>query len=89
MVRNMPSMASEHDEMLEELPRERPAEFQAWLRELRLSSTATGTMDVDEVETLSDDCSGAGIGPALLDITDDTEPIVLTICGRDRRLQIR
>ena len=89
MVRNTLSAASEHDEMLEELPREQPEELEAWLRELRLSSTATGAVDVDEVETLSDDWSGAGIGPALLDITDSTEPIVLTICGRDRRLQIR
>jgi hypothetical protein len=51
MVRNTPSTASEHDEMLEELPREQPEELEAWLRELRLSSIATGAVDVDEVET--------------------------------------
>jgi len=37
---------------------------------------------------LSDDCSGGGIGEEMLEITDSTEAIVLSICGRDRRLHI-
>jgi hypothetical protein len=87
MVRSTPSIASEHEHMLEEAPREQCEESEAWLRELRLSLAATDA--VDEVETLSDDWSGVGMGPVLLDTTDSTEPIVLTICGRDRRLHIR
>jgi hypothetical protein len=50
---------------------------------------ASGQDEWLAIESLSDDCSGAGIGAAILEITDSTEPIVHSICGRDRRLRIR
>ena len=54
-----------------------------------MSSPAFGQDELLAIESLSDDCSGAGIGAAILEITDSTEPIVHSICGRDRRLRIR
>ena len=52
-------------------------------------SPACGLEEVLAIESLYDDCSGAGIGEAILELTDSTEPIVHSICGRDRRLRIR
>jgi len=69
---------SSHDEMLEEPRREHHEELEAWVRGLCVSLTPAA----------SDNCSGGGIGEALLEITDSTEPIVLSICGRDRRLHV-
>ena len=41
------------------------------------------------LEALSDSDWGEGIGTAIPDLTDSTETVVLSICGRDRRLRIR
>ena len=89
-VRRMSSNVSSHDEMLEEPRREHHEGLEAWVRALRVSLTPTAAfnVNVNEIESLSDSCSGGGIGEALLEITDSTEPIVLSICGRDRRLHI-
>jgi len=87
-IQRIPSALYEHDEMLEELRREQREEFEARPRELCVSLTPTEGVDVNEIEALSDSCWGA-IGTALLDIADSTDPIVLSICGRDRRLRIR
>jgi hypothetical protein len=87
-VQRVPRALYAHDEMIEELRRDQREEFEARLRELCVSMT-TDAADVDEIEALSDSCWGAGIGTPLLDIADSTEPIVLSICGRDRRLRIR
>jgi hypothetical protein len=67
----------EPDEMLEALSRDRREELDA------------RGGDANEIDALSDSCWGAGIGIDILDITDSTEPIVLSICGRDRRLRTR
>jgi hypothetical protein len=88
-VQRIPSALYRHDEMLEELRREQREEFEARPRELCVSLTPTDAVDANEIEALSDSCWGGGIGTAMLDITDSTEPIVLSICGRDRRLRIR
>ncbi len=88
-VQRIPSALYEHDDMLEELRREQREEFEARPRELCVSLTPTDAVDVNETEALSDSCWGGGIGTAMLGITDGTEPIVLSICGRDRRLRIR
>jgi hypothetical protein len=83
----MSSAVSRHDEMLEEPRREHHEELEAWVREL--CALLTPNDAVNEIESLSDDRSGGGIGEALLEITDSTEPIVLSIGGRDRRLHVR
>jgi hypothetical protein len=67
----------ELDEMLEVLSRDRHDELEA------------RSGDANEIDALSDSCWGAGIGIDMLDITDSTESIVLSISGRDRRLRIR
>jgi len=88
----MSSAASRHSEVLEELEesrREHHEKLEAWVRGLCVSLNPTDAVGVNEIESLSDDCSGAGIGAAILEITDSTEPIVHSICGRDRRLRIR
>jgi hypothetical protein len=85
----VPSALYEHDEMLEELRREQREEFEARARELCVSLTPTDAVDVNEMEALSDSSWGGGIGTAMLDIIDNTEPIVLSICGRDRRFRVR
>jgi hypothetical protein len=85
----LPSALHQHDEMLEELRREQREEFEARPRELCVSLTPTDAVDVNEIEALSDSSWGAGIGTAMLDMIDSTEPIVLPICGRDRRLRVR
>jgi hypothetical protein len=78
----MSSPASRQNEVLEAPRREHHEELEAWVRGL--------TDGVNEIASLSDDSSsGAGIGAAILEITDNTEPIVHSICGRDRRLHIR
>ena len=84
-----PSALYEHDEMLEELRREQRDEFEARLRGLCVSSTPTDSVDVNEIEALSESSFGAGIDTAMLDIVDNTEPIVVSICGRDRRFRVR
>jgi hypothetical protein len=43
----------------------------------------------EELEALSDSYWEAGIGNAILELADSTGTIVLSICGRDRRLRIR
>ena len=88
-VRRMSSNVSGHDEMLEEPRREHHEELEAWFRGLCVSLTPTAAVHVNEIESLSDTCSGGGIGEAILEITDSTEAIVLPICGRDRRLRIQ
>jgi hypothetical protein len=88
-VQRIPNALYQQDEMLEDLRREQREEFEARPRELCVSLTPTDAGDVNEIEALSDSGWGAGIGAAMLDITHGTEPIVLSICGRDRRLRIR
>lgn len=88
-LEGMPSALYDYDEMLEELRREQREELEARPRELCVSLTPTGAADVNEIEALSDGGWGAGTGTAMLDITDCTDPIVVSICGRDRRLRIR
>ena len=87
-VRRMSSTVSRHDERLEE-PREHQEELEAWVRGLCASLDPNDAVSMSEIESLSDNCSGGGIGEALLEITDSTEPIVLSIGGRDRRLHVR
>ena len=87
-VRRMPSTASDHDERLTELRGEQREEFESRLRQLCVALTPADTVDVNETEVLSDDHLGAGIGAGLL-ATADTDHVVLSICGRDRRLRIR
>jgi hypothetical protein len=88
-VLRMSSAASRQNQVLEELRREHHEKLEAWVRGLCVSLNPTDAVGVNEIESLSDDCSGAGIGAAILEITDSTEPIVHSICGRDRRLRIR
>ena len=76
-IQRTPSPLYEHGEMLEELRREQREEFEARPRELCVSLTPTDAVDVNEIEALSDSYWEAGIGTAMLDITDNTEPIVL------------
>jgi len=85
-VRSMPSAASEHGEILSGLRRDQREEFESRLRQLSVALTPTD-VDVNEIEALSDDCSGAGIGAALPEIAD-TDHVVLSICGRARRLRV-
>ena len=81
----MSSTVSRYDEMLEE-PRREPREgLEAWVRGMYAFLTPNDAVS----ESLSDNCSGGGIGEPILEITDSTEPIVLSICGRDRRLHVR
>jgi hypothetical protein len=77
-VRRTSSTVPTHDE-----------EFEAWVRGLCVSPTPTDAVNVSEIEWLSDDCPGSGIGAEILEITESTEGIVVSICGRDRRLHIR
>ena len=85
--RRMPSTASDHDERLTELRGEQLEEFESRLRQLCVALAPADTVDVNEIEALSDDCLGAGIGAGLLE-TADTDHVVLSIGGRDRRLRI-
>lgn len=87
-VQRIPSALYEHDDVLEELLRERREELEPRPRELCVSLTSSDALDVNEVDAISDGWE-AGIGTAMLDIADATEPIVLSICGRDRRLRVR
>ncbi len=64
--------ASEHYRRLEELRRQQHEELEARLRELRESSTPTDTVDVNDVEALSDNASSAGVGAAVVEITSRT-----------------
>ncbi len=63
---------SEHYRKLEELRRQQREELEARLRELRESSTPTETVDVNDVEALSDNASTAGVGAAVVEITSRT-----------------
>lgn len=76
-----------HDEMLEAPLCEHHEDLDAWVR--GLCAFLPPNDPANEIEYLSDNCSGGGIGEALLEITDATEPIVLSIGGRDRRLHVR
>lgn len=88
-VRRMSSTVSRHDEILEDPRRENPEELEAWFRRLCASLTPSDVVNADEIESLADCRSGGGIGEAILEIMDDTEPIVLSIGGRERRLHVR
>ena len=63
---------SEHYRRLEELRRQQREELEVRLRELRESSTPTETVDVNDVEALSDNASTAGVGAAVVEITSRT-----------------
>jgi hypothetical protein len=82
----MSSAVSGHDERLDEPGREYHEELEAWVREQWAFLTPNDAMDVSEIEPLGDDC---WIGEPIFEIADGTEPIVLSICGRDRRLHVR
>jgi DnaK suppressor protein len=68
----MPGTASEHYERLEELRREQREDFEARLRELRVSLNPIDAVDVSDIEALSDNCASAGIGAAIVEITSRT-----------------
>jgi len=57
---------------LEELRRRQREELEARLRELRESSVPTETVDVRDVEALTDNSSNSGVGAALVQITSRT-----------------
>ena len=63
-----PGKAS-HYERLEELRREQLQELEGRLRDLRVSLTPTEAVEVTDIEALSDNCSSAGIGAAIIEIT--------------------
>ncbi len=63
---------SEHYRKLEELRRRQREELEARLRELRESSTPTETVDVNDVEALSDNATSTGVGAAVVEITSRT-----------------
>ena len=86
-VGETPGTASEHNQILRALRREQSEVFEPRLRQLSVPWTPMDAVDVNEIEALSDDCSGAGIGAGLLEIAD-TDHVVVSICGRDRRLRI-
>lgn len=91
-VRPVPRMSStvpRHDQIPEDSRREHDEQFEAWVRRLCASLTPNDAVNANGIESLSDNCWGGGIGEAILEITDSTEPIVLSICGRDRRLHVR
>jgi hypothetical protein len=91
MLERLPGALYEHDEVLEEFLREQREELEPRPRELCVSLTSTGAVEVDlnEIDAISDSGWGGGTGTAMLDIADATEPIVLSICGRERRLRVR
>jgi DnaK suppressor protein len=57
---------------LEELRQRQREELEARLRELRESSVPTETVDVRDVEALTDNSSNSGVGAALVQITSRT-----------------
>ncbi|HVO10196.1 MAG TPA: TraR/DksA family transcriptional regulator [Vicinamibacteria bacterium] len=63
---------SEHYRKLEELRLRQREDLEARLRELRESSTPAETVDVNDVEALSDNASNAGVGAAVVEITART-----------------
>jgi DnaK suppressor protein len=64
--------SAEHLRRLEELHRKQRDEFEARLRELRESSAPSETVDVTDVEALSDNASSVGLGAAVVEITAKT-----------------
>jgi DnaK suppressor protein len=57
---------------LEELRQRQREELEVRLRELRESSVPTETVDVRDVEALTDNSSNSGVGAALVQITSRT-----------------
>ncbi len=71
-VRTGIPLRSEHFHQLERLRRLQQDELEARIRELRECSTPTETVDVSDVESLSDNASSVGVGAAVVEITART-----------------
>ncbi len=63
---------SERYRRLEELRRQQREELGLRLRELRESTMPSETVDVTDVEALSDNATAAGVGAAVVEITSRT-----------------
>ncbi len=63
---------SERYRRLEELRRQQREELELRLRELRESTMPSETVDVTDVEALSDNATATGVGAAVVEITSRT-----------------
>jgi DnaK suppressor protein len=63
---------SEHYRRLEELRCRQRQELELRLRELRESGTPSETVDVADIEALSDNATASGVGAAVVEITSRT-----------------
>jgi DnaK suppressor protein len=68
----MPSTATAHFEALERLRRERRAELEARLRELRTSPNQSDPVDVSSLEALSAGCASADVSAVSVEILSRT-----------------